>query len=223
MKDIERVVRCSCGNLAGKKVSILTGLRVCGRCYKKPINRKSLAKSFSIDLLKRATPSAKKFSRLLKKSNTHFIPEKIITNNSSFYIIDFFIPHKNLCIELDGGYHNTETQKRKDSERDEYLLKMGYQVWRMTNETSELLSQQQLISKIESFPDTAPKKKIRILAPAEEKIKYPKFLKHRPKRVKVRKINQTKIKTHFPLLDEIAKNKQMRELKRQPLTNLGFP
>ena len=57
--------------------------------------------------------------RLLKtflagKINFEF--QKIIyTDNKHFFIADFYIPSKNLIIELDGGYHETLEQKQKDA------------------------------------------------------------------------------------------------------------
>ena len=42
--------------------------------------------------------------------------QKIIyTDNKHFFIADFYIPSKNLIIELDGGYHETLEQKQKDA------------------------------------------------------------------------------------------------------------
>ena len=42
--------------------------------------------------------------------------QKIIyTDNKHFFITDFYIPSKNLIIELDGGYHETSEQKQKDA------------------------------------------------------------------------------------------------------------
>ena len=42
--------------------------------------------------------------------------QKIIyTDSRHFFIADFYIPSKNLIIELDGGYHETSEQKQKDA------------------------------------------------------------------------------------------------------------
>lgn len=57
--------------------------------------------------------------RLLKTFLTGKIDfefQKIIyTDNKHFFIADFYIPSKNLIIELDGGYHETSEQKQKDA------------------------------------------------------------------------------------------------------------
>ena len=56
--------------------------------------------------------------RLLKTFLTgkiDFECQKIIyTDNKHFFIADFYIPSKNLIIELDGEYHNDAKQQDKD-------------------------------------------------------------------------------------------------------------
>ena len=56
--------------------------------------------------------------RLLKTFLTgkiNFEFQKIIyTDNKHFFIADFYIPSKNLIIELDGEYHNDAKQQDKD-------------------------------------------------------------------------------------------------------------
>lgn len=65
--------------------------------------------------------------------------QKIIyTDNKHFFIADFYIPSKNLIIELDGGYHETSEQKQKDAWRTGVLNSIGYKVIRFTN--SQILS-----------------------------------------------------------------------------------
>jgi very-short-patch-repair endonuclease len=41
------------------------------------------------------------------------------------YIVDFYCKPLNLVIEVDGGYHEEEAQKIKDSERQQVLEEMG--------------------------------------------------------------------------------------------------
>ena len=49
-------------------------------------------------------------------------------------IVDFFCCEKNLCIEIDGGYHNVPSQIKKDKERTLYLEQLGCKELRFTNE-----------------------------------------------------------------------------------------
>ena len=51
------------------------------------------------------------------------------------YIVDFYIPSKNMIIELDGFYH--KKQKRKDMLRDSFLWRNGYKVHRLWNSEVE--------------------------------------------------------------------------------------
>lgn len=53
------------------------------------------------------------------------------------YIVDFYCNELKLIIELDGAYHFTETQQRKDKKREAYLTTIGNTVIRFKNETVE--------------------------------------------------------------------------------------
>jgi len=50
------------------------------------------------------------------------------------YIADFVCLEKSLIIEIDGGYHFTENQIVKDTDRTEILESLGFKVIRFTNE-----------------------------------------------------------------------------------------
>ena len=75
--------------------------------------------------------------RLLKTFLTGKIDfefQKIIyTDNKHFFIADFYIPSKNLIIELDGEYHNDAKQQDKDIWRTNILNSLGYRVIRFKN------------------------------------------------------------------------------------------
>lgn len=75
--------------------------------------------------------------RLLKTFLTGKIDfefQKIIyTDNKHFFIADFYIPSKNLIIELDGEYHDDAKQQEKDIWRTKILKSLGYRVIRFKN------------------------------------------------------------------------------------------
>lgn len=75
--------------------------------------------------------------RLLKAFLTGKIDfefQKIIyTDNKHFFIADFYIPSKNLIIELDGEYHDNAKQQEKDIWRTKVLKSLGYRVIRFKN------------------------------------------------------------------------------------------
>ena len=49
------------------------------------------------------------------------------------YILDFYCPEENLCIELDGQHHFTEEGNIHDVKRDAYLKKLGITTIRFEN------------------------------------------------------------------------------------------
>jgi very-short-patch-repair endonuclease len=159
---------------------------------------------------KNPTPAEKYFRKLLVATGIRFKSEKVVYKQKSFYIVDFYIPDKNLCIELDGGYHEDPKQKQKDFLRDKYLLGQGYQNWRMTNEEAMTLTVQQVKEKIESYP--TKERVVRVIPMREERpyIPVPKHLKGNPRPKRNRKPSK-RIKTKFPHLDQIAQNKARRE------------
>ena len=76
--------------------------------------------------------------RLLKTFLTGKIDfefQKIIytDNKKHFFIADFYIPSKNLIVELDGEYHDNIKQQDKDIWRTQILKSLGYEVIRFKN------------------------------------------------------------------------------------------
>ena len=54
--------------------------------------------------------------------------------NIGSYIVDFFIPSKQLVIEIDGIQHGMDEAIKADETRDAYLNSLGITVLRYTNE-----------------------------------------------------------------------------------------
>lgn len=54
-----------------------------------------------------------------------------------FYFVDFCDIINKIIIEVDGEYHNTKEQQKKDKLRTKDLCKEGYKVYRITNEEIE--------------------------------------------------------------------------------------
>lgn len=82
------------------------------------------------------TSAEKQFSKWLNKMNIKYIMQYPITfeNNKYQFILDFFIPKGNIAVEIDGGYHSTNTQSSKDKLRDKILQKHKFTVFRINNE-----------------------------------------------------------------------------------------
>ena len=50
-----------------------------------------------------------------------------------FYFVDFCDTRNKVIFEIDGGYHFTEEQQKKDFKRTKDLQRMGYKVFRISN------------------------------------------------------------------------------------------
>ena len=55
--------------------------------------------------------------------------QKVVGN----YILDFYCDEAKIAIELDGSQHYEKQAKKKDAERDRFLLEQGITVLRYTN------------------------------------------------------------------------------------------
>ena len=84
-----------------------------------------VAKDIRRDLIKNITPSEKIIKSFLSNNRINYDFQKIIYTKSSFYVGDFYIPDKNIIIEVDGGYHEDIIQRVKDKQRTSELLKLG--------------------------------------------------------------------------------------------------
>lgn len=99
-------------------------------------NKQVIANKYQRNLIKHATNAEQKFKRLLhlSKLKPKFEFQKQWIQDEAFFISDFYFPASNYTIELDGGYHNTKLQKRKDSRKSKYLRSMyGVKTLRITN------------------------------------------------------------------------------------------
>ena len=77
---------------------------------------------------------AERLLKIFLTGKIDFEFQKIIyTDNKHFFIADFYIPSKNLIIELDGEYHDDIKQQNKDIWRTKLLNSLGYKVIRFKN------------------------------------------------------------------------------------------
>ena len=86
-----------------------------------------------------------------KNLNHKFRRQHII----DMFIADFICLEKKLIIEVDGEYHNTETQKEIDELRTEILNEIGYKVIRFTNE-EVIGNTDEVIHKISAILESLP-------------------------------------------------------------------
>lgn len=84
--------------------------------------------------IRNSTDGEKQMQRLLDYYKIKYEFQKPCLVFGKCYIMDFFLPAYGVCIEIDGGYHNTQQQLVKDMERTNLLARTGILVVRFTNE-----------------------------------------------------------------------------------------
>lgn len=82
----------------------------------------------------KATDGELAMKDVLEKNRIQFEYQKPCLVFGKSYIMDFFLPNYGVCIEVDGGYHDTQEQLIKDRERTNRLAMTGILVVRFTNE-----------------------------------------------------------------------------------------
>lgn len=98
-----------------------------------------IAKEINKELKDRATPAEVKFKEIAKLKNLNLKFQyriNIYSKNGrirKFYFADFCDTRHRLIFEIDGEYHNTVEQAKKDKQRTRALIKAGYKVFRITN------------------------------------------------------------------------------------------
>ncbi len=93
------------------------------------------------------TPVQYELAKLMRKEYTEAEKKlwELLRNNKSgvkfrrqhpidAYIVDFVSLQDRLIVEVDGGYHETEEQKKYDEERTRVLKEIGFEIIRFTNE-----------------------------------------------------------------------------------------
>ena len=50
------------------------------------------------------------------------------------FVVDFYCPEKKLIVEVDGGIHDSLSQRAADEEREEWLSILGLQMVRIPND-----------------------------------------------------------------------------------------
>jgi very-short-patch-repair endonuclease len=74
-------------------------------------------------------PKSEQWFRSLYKKNMYDKYNKVF---NSTYIPDVINKHYKYVIEIDGSIHDSDEQKAKDAKKDDYFLKRGYLVIRIT-------------------------------------------------------------------------------------------
>ena len=109
-----------------------------------------------------ATPAELLMIQKLKFRKIRFEFNYAVLTENSFFTADFFLPRFGLIIELDGGIHSTEENKKKDIIKDIVYESLGYHVLRMWNnqvdtfDTLKIKEYRRGRIRLYAEPDTVP-------------------------------------------------------------------
>lgn len=93
-----------------------------------------VAERYRSDNLATLSQPEKRTSLLLDKLGIPHEKQHVIYTDTSFYIVDIYLPDYHIVIEVDGDEHYaTKLQQEKDARRTRYLYSKGYSLRRVTN------------------------------------------------------------------------------------------
>jgi very-short-patch-repair endonuclease len=101
------------------------------------------------DLMQSRPNSELAAQRTLQKLGYTVIAQKKINTGRSTFYADLYIPELRLCIEIDGGYHFTAMQKKKDALRSAAIRRMGMHVYRL--KAADAYHPSKIIAKLKFF------------------------------------------------------------------------
>lgn len=94
---------------------------------------KALINRMRQDLLSKTSDAEKAAIRNCIKLGYKVVRQQPITTGRKLYFADIYIPSLKLIIEVNGGYHFTDNQRRKDINRSKGVRRLGYSLFNITN------------------------------------------------------------------------------------------
>ena len=144
-------------------------------------------------------PYENQVSRVIReKLGWEHVGQQIVFPETSFVILDIWVPSLRLAIEVDGKYH--QQQVKKDERRDELLMEMGIRTMRLSNRAIEKTDDddalaRKILRKFES-PDQPKIKKTNIKKPKKKSKKWKMCNKHRPLSTsEIKKLNRASFRS----------------------------
>jgi very-short-patch-repair endonuclease len=96
--------------------------------------KQSICSRRRISLINRATKEELIIKQKLEDSGIKFIFQKGFIAGNNFCIADFYIPRPyRIVIEIDGEYHKSVSQLKRDKQKDLYYKSRGFKIIRMLN------------------------------------------------------------------------------------------
>ena len=94
---------------------------------------KALINRLRQDLMSKTSEAEKAAIRNCELLGYKVVRQQPIATGRKLYFADIYLPELKVIMEIDGGYHYTGKQKRKDSNRSAGIWRMGYHVVRLSN------------------------------------------------------------------------------------------
>lgn len=94
---------------------------------------KALINRMRQDLMSKTSDAEKAAIRNCEILGYKVVRQQPITTGRKLYFADIYIPSLKLIIEVNGGYHFTDNQKRKDKNRSQGVRRLGYSLFNITN------------------------------------------------------------------------------------------
>nr|DAH40024.1 MAG TPA: Very-short-patch-repair endonuclease [Caudoviricetes sp.] len=94
---------------------------------------KTLINRMRQDLMSKTSNAEKAAIRKCELLGYKVVRQQPIMTGRKLYFADIYLPELKVIMEIDGGYHYTNKQKRKDSNRSAGIWRMGYHVVRLSN------------------------------------------------------------------------------------------
>jgi len=96
--------------------------------------KQSLCSKRRLMLLVKRPVEERWVEEILKKSGVRFMAQKGFIAGDYFCFADFYLPFSRVCLEIDGGYHNSPEQVKRDKRKNHYLInKRKFTVIRIPN------------------------------------------------------------------------------------------
>lgn len=94
---------------------------------------KTLINRMRKDLMSKTSDAEKAAIRNCELLGYKVVRQQPIMTGRKLYFADIYLPELKIIVEVDGGYHFTSSQKRKDNNRSSDIWRMGYHVVRLSN------------------------------------------------------------------------------------------
>ena len=85
------------------------------------------------ELLANCSDAEKEAFENIKKLGLDVVRQYPIQTGRRTYFADLYIPSLRCIIEVDGGYHFTKKQRKKDTNRSQGMWRLGLHVLRLSN------------------------------------------------------------------------------------------